>query len=95
MEIRTYERGVEAETLSCGSGVVAGVAVGVALGALDLPVTVAVQGGFDLEVGAEASAGMPAETSGNGWLLTGDARVVAQVVLLPGAGATPAAPAWT
>ncbi|MES1210811.1 MAG: diaminopimelate epimerase [Acidobacteriota bacterium] len=87
MEIRTYERGVEAETLSCGSGVVASVAVGVALGALDLPVTVAVQGGFDLEVGAE--------TPGSRWLLTGDARVVAQVVLLPGAGVTPAAPAWS
>lgn len=86
MEIRTYERGVEAETLSCGSGVVASVAVGVAIGALDLPVRVAVQGGFDLEVGAEP---------GDRWLLSGDARVVAQVVLLPGADAAPEDPAWS
>lgn len=86
MEIRTYERGVEAETLSCGSGILAGAAVGVHLGRIELPVRVSVQGGFELEV----------DTAGDSrWLLTGDARVVARGTLLEGAEASPPAPAWT
>lgn len=84
MEIRTYERGVEAETLSCGSGILAGVAVGVHLGKSSLPVRVAVQGGFELEV----------ESAGD-WLLTGDARVVARGTLLDGAAASPPTPSWS
>lgn len=88
MEIRTYERGVEAETLSCGSGILAGVAAGLHLGRSALPVRVAVQGGFELEV---------AEAPGNPgtWLLTGDARVVAQGSLLPEASASPPPPPWS
>jgi diaminopimelate epimerase len=85
MEIRTYERGVEAETLSCGSGILASVAVGVHLGKIGLPVRVSVQGGFELEVGSAGSA----------WLLTGDARVVARGTLLEGAEASPPAPPWS
>jgi diaminopimelate epimerase len=85
MEIRTYERGVEAETLSCGSGILAGAAVGLHLGKSSLPLRVAVQGGFELEVG---------KTARGGWLLTGDARVVARGILLEGAAASPPAPAW-
>jgi diaminopimelate epimerase len=86
MEIRTYERGVEAETLSCGSGIVAGAAVGVHLEKVALPVRVAVQGGFELEVARDARR--------TGWLLTGDARVVARGTLLDGAATSPPAPAW-
>jgi diaminopimelate epimerase len=86
MEIRTYERGVEAETLSCGSGILAGAAVGVHLGRIELPVRVSVQGGFELEVG---------EVGGSRWLLTGDARVVARGTLLDGAEANPPAPSWS
>jgi diaminopimelate epimerase len=89
MEIRTYERGVEAETLSCGSGILASVAVGVHLGRIELPVRVSVQGGFELEVASETAADAPR------WLLTGDARVVARGTLLEGAEASPPAPAWT
>lgn len=85
MEIRTFERGVEAETLSCGSGVLAGAAVGLHLGRSALPLRVSVQGGFDLEVDA----------TGAGWLLSGDARVVAQGTLLAGAAASPPPPAWS
>lgn len=86
MEIRTYERGVEAETLACGSGIVGSTAVGVHLGRLELPVQVTVQGGFELEVGASGSSS---------WLLTGDARVVARGTLLEGAEASPPAPPWS
>lgn len=88
MEIRTYERGVEAETLACGSGIVGSTAVGVFLGRLEMPVQVTVQGGFELEVGVSG-------TSGASWLLTGDARVVARGTLLEGADASPPAPPWS
>ena len=88
MEIRTFERGVEAETLSCGSGILAGAAVGLHSGRSSLPLRVSVQGGFELEVLAEDSAG-------SAWLLSGDARVVAQGVLLDGAAVSPPPPAWS
>jgi diaminopimelate epimerase len=84
MEIRTYERGVEAETLSCGSGILAGAAVGLLLGRSVLPLRVLVQGGFELEVGSDGAS----------WLLSGDARVVARGTLLTGAAAIPSPPAW-
>jgi diaminopimelate epimerase len=84
MEIRTYERGVEAETLACGSGIVGSTAVGVHLGRLELPVQVSVQGGFELEVGREESS----------WTLAGDARVIARGTLLEGAEASPPSPPW-
>jgi diaminopimelate epimerase len=87
MEIRTYERGVEDETLSCGTGVLAGAAVGVALGKAALPLTVATQGGFELEV----DGGSGGEGS---WSLAGDARVVARGELFPPSEASPAAPPW-
>lgn len=86
MEIRTFERGVEDETLSCGTGVLAGAAVGIALGRAALPLRVATQGGFELEVDIDRTSGR--------WLLAGDARVVARGELLPAAEAAPAPPAW-
>jgi diaminopimelate epimerase len=82
MEIRTYERGVEDETLSCGSGVLAGAAVGLASGRARLPLQVATQGGFELQVAGDLAAGR--------WSLAGDARVVAEGEMLPGALADPA-----
>jgi diaminopimelate epimerase len=85
MEIRTYERGVEDETLSCGTGVLAGSAVGVFLGQARLPLRVVTQGGFELEV---------ADLPGWRWSLAGDARVVAEGELLAGALASPAPPSW-
>lgn len=77
MEIRTYERGVEDETLSCGTGIVAGAAVGLALAKARLPLRVVTRGGFELGVETEPRSGR--------WFLTGDARVVAEGTLLPGA----------
>jgi diaminopimelate epimerase len=51
--IRTYERGVEAETLACGTGVVASAIVFHELTGAPSPVGVRVRGGDRLEVGFE------------------------------------------
>lgn len=71
--IRSFERGVEAETLACGTGVLAAVAAG----GLELPVTARTRGGFELTVDSAESGR---------WTLAGDARLVARGELLPGAG---------
>lgn len=88
LEIRTWERGVEAETLACGTGVLAAVAVGVAQGRLALPVTVLTAGGFAMTVAA--APGDPGR-----WSLAGDARVLAAGRLLTAAAELPAPPGWT
>ncbi len=49
--IRTYERGVEGETLACGTGVCAAAIIQHELTGADSPVRVKVQGGDWLEVG--------------------------------------------
>jgi diaminopimelate epimerase len=85
MEIRTYERGVEDETLSCGTGVLAGAAVGLHLGRAALPLSVLTQGGFELAVSGDSGT----------WSLAGDARVVAQGDLLAAAAVEPPPPAWS
>lgn len=90
MEIRTFERGVEAETLACGSGTLAAVAVGLQLGLVELPVAALTAGGFTLTVDGSADAGRPAR-----WSLTGDARLVARLELTPEAEALPPPPRWS
>ena len=50
IEVRTYERGVEAETLACGSGVVASVGVSTLFGKVEPPVKVLTRSGITLEV---------------------------------------------
>lgn len=50
IEVRTYERGVEAETLSCGSGVVASASVSALFGRVESPVSVLTRSGIRLEV---------------------------------------------
>ena len=72
--LRTWERGVEGETLACGTGAVASASVGEELGWLDSPVTAKTAGGFELGVGARNGA----------VTLCGDARLVARGQLLPG-----------
>jgi diaminopimelate epimerase len=49
--IRTYERGVEDETLACGTGVVASGLIFAATENVDGPIGVLVRGGDELEVG--------------------------------------------
>jgi diaminopimelate epimerase len=93
MEIRTYERGVEAETLSCGTGVLAGAAVGLARGQASLPLAVLTAGGFELEVDA-APRERPL-APGTRWTLAGDARVLARGDLTQEAGSAPPPPAWS
>jgi diaminopimelate epimerase len=85
-EIRTFERGVEGETLACGSGVLAAAAVGRRLGVLELPGRARTAGGHELAVD---------DAGGGRWSLTGDARLLARVELLPGAGRVSAPPAWS
>ena len=48
--IRTYERGVENETLACGTGVVASALIFAAIKKIDGPIGVLVRGGNELEV---------------------------------------------
>jgi diaminopimelate epimerase len=90
MEIRSFERGVEAETLACGTGVLAATAIGLHLGVAALPLAVLTGGGFLLRVNGEAAAGKPLR-----WELQGDARVVARGDLLADAAVEVPQPAWS
>jgi diaminopimelate epimerase len=69
--LRTYERGVEGETMACGSGVVASVAVSALFGRVQSPVSVLTRSGTRLEVTFERNG-----ESLDGVRLAGDARVV-------------------
>lgn len=89
LDIRTWERGVEGETLACGSGVLAAVAVGVSIGALELPVRARTKGGFVLTVGGEAVGGVIRR-----WTMAGDARVLARLEPFSGAEHEVPPPSW-
>jgi diaminopimelate epimerase len=71
IEVRTYERGVEAETLSCGSGVVASVSVSTLLGRVRPPVSVLTRSGITLEVALKNESGSLRDVR-----LKGDARLI-------------------
>ena len=53
VDIRTYERGVEAETGACGTGSVAAALVGIAQYGLRFPVRVRTVRGYELAIGGE------------------------------------------
>ncbi len=70
VSVRTYERGVEAETLSCGTGVVAAAVISAKKGLTTPPVSIATRGG-DLVVDFNLSGASAREV-----YLTGPARFV-------------------
>jgi len=78
IEIRTYERGVEAETLACGSGIVAAVSVGAMFGRLKSPVSVLTRSGITVEVAFEPGDGGVQDVR-----LKGDARLIYRATLTP------------
>ncbi|MBI1953773.1 MAG: diaminopimelate epimerase [Candidatus Omnitrophica bacterium] len=69
--IRTYERGVEGETLACGTGAAASVVIGERLGLLKPPVSLTTASGELLRVGYVESG-----TSGKQWYLEGTAQKI-------------------
>ena len=78
IEVRTYERGVEAETLSCGSGVVASAVTSALLRKLTSPVKVLTRSGITLEVSFALDGDMPRDVQ-----LRGDARIVYRATMTP------------
>jgi diaminopimelate epimerase len=80
LRIRTYERGVEAESGACGTGIVAAALVAARPGGVECPVAVTTAGGdvltvrFDVLDGQPASVTLegPAETVFDGQLVYGE-----------------------
>jgi len=78
IEVRTYERGVEGETLSCGSGVVASAVTSALFGKVRSPVSVLTRSGITLEVAFEIRDGQAEDVR-----LKGDARLIYRATITP------------
>ncbi|HUJ13585.1 MAG TPA: diaminopimelate epimerase [Thermoanaerobaculia bacterium] len=78
IEVRTYERGVEAETLSCGSGIVASVSTAALSGRVSSPVSVLTRSGIVLTVSFARGRDSIRELR-----LTGDARLIYTAEVTP------------
>lgn len=78
IRMRTYERGVEAETLACGTGSVCSAIVAERRGLVQQPVTVRVSSGMDLTVSWRADGDRMTDIR-----LAGTARIVARGEILP------------
>ena len=77
LAIRTYERGVEDETMACGTGVVAGALIAAAKGMADSPVAMVTSGGIALTVQFTGSKGEAVDQV----LLKGPAHLIYKVEL--------------
>ena len=71
IKVRTYERGVEDETLACGTGVVASALIFGHIEKVNGPIAVIARGGDELQVGFEKSRGQFRDVT-----LTGPAEFV-------------------
>lgn len=78
LEVRTFERGVESETLACGTACVAAAILAVERGWSRAPVVCHTRSGLDLRVELEAAAG-----AYHGLRLQGDARFIYEGHLAP------------
>lgn len=78
IEVRTYERGVEDETLSCGSGVVASVSTAALFGKARSPVSVLTRSGITLEVAFSLAGNELFDLR-----LKGDARLIYRAAVTP------------
>ncbi len=78
IEVRTYERGVENETLSCGSGVVASAITSALFGRVRSPVSVLTRSGSTYEVSFDVQDGHAQDVR-----LRGDARIIYRATITP------------
>lgn len=83
-DLRSFERGVEGETLACGTGVLAAAAVAIARGWSRLPFVARTRGGYELRV-----EGRIREDRVETWELVGDARLLAVGAIQPEADLEP------
>jgi diaminopimelate epimerase len=80
IRIRTYERGVEDETLACGTGSIAAALIASLISKVEPPVTLLPQSGLELRVHFSSADGVFRDV-----YLEGDARAVYEGRMLPDA----------
>lgn len=78
IEVRTYERGVENETLACGSGIVSSAVISALFGRVSSPVSVLTRSGITLEVEFALRDGYAEDVR-----LRGDARLIYRATITP------------